>query len=99
MDIQFVVSESHAGILASLQMKNAMLVPEEPHAVLIQIVLAMNAIETTPTSAIVEILQQGNARLEVAQTVVGIRGVLDIIECKFCQKMKRATHRDIRREK
>ena len=94
MDVQFVVSESHVGILASLQMKNVMLVPEEPHAVLIQIVLAMNAIETTPTSVIVEILQQGNARPEVAQTVVGIRGVLATIECKFCQKMKRATHRD-----
>ena len=94
MDIQFVVSESHVGILASLQMKNAMLVPGELHAVLIQIVLAMNAIETTPTSVIVEILQRGNARLEVARTVVGIRGVLGTIECKFCQKMKRATHRD-----
>ena len=43
------------GILASLQMKN---LTEE--AVLIQIVLAMNAIETTPTSVIVEILQRGN---------------------------------------
>lgn len=95
MGIQFVVSESHAGILASLQMKNAMLGQEEQHAVLIQIALAINAIMTTPMSVIVEILQQGNVRLEVARTVVGIRGVLATIECNFCQKMKKATRRDI----
>jgi len=95
MDIQFAVSESHAEILASLQMKNAMLVQEEQHAVLIQIALAINAIVTTPMSVIVEILQRGNALLEVAQTAVGIRGVLGTIECNFCQKMKKATHGDI----
>ena len=95
MDIQFVVSESHAGILASMQMKNVMLVQGEQHAVLIQIALAINVIETTPTSVIVEILQPDNARQEVARTVVGIRGVPVTIECKFWQKMKRAIHRDI----
>lgn len=72
-----------------------MLVQEEQHAVPIQIALAINAIVTTPASVIVEILRLGNARLEVAQTVVGIQGVLATIECKFFQKMKRATHRDI----
>ena len=76
-------------------MKNAMLGQEEQHAVLIQIALAINAIMTTPMSVIVEILQQGNVRLEVARTVVGIRGVLATIECNFCQKMKKATRRDI----
>jgi len=95
MDIQFVVSESHAGIPASMQMKNVMLVQGEQHAVPIQIALAINVIETTPTSVIVEILQLGNARLEVVQTVVGIRGALDTIECNFCQKMKRSTYKDV----
>ena len=79
-------TESHVGILASLQMKNVMLVPEEPHAVLIQIVLAMNAIETTPTSVIVEILQRGNARLEVARTVVGSEVFSAQLSVNFARK-------------
>ena len=93
MDIQFVIGKP-CGDTCIAANEECHVGSEEPHAVLIQIVLAMNAIETTPTSVIVEILQRGNARLEVARTVVGIRGVLGTIECKFCQKMKRATHRD-----
>ena len=79
-------------------MKNVMLVPEEPHAVLIQIVLAMNAIETTPTSVIVE-LAAGQCSTEVVELLLGSR-CFGTIECKFTENEEQLTEflkREIRR--